>query len=73
MIWQTMSMITDLAIPNMKYIITLNLKMTGENEADALENLKKIIESGSTTSKEGKYLAVRLKDLDTAKIIEYHE
>lgn len=52
------------------YIITLNLKVPGTDEKDALDTIKRIIESGVTVTEEGKFLQFKLKNLETAEIIK---
>lgn len=56
-----------------KYIITLNLEMVGENKQDALNNLKKVIQNGSTTTKEGKWIGLSLEKFNTAEVKQKHE
>lgn len=51
-----------------EFIVTLNLKVHAKDEADALDQIKRIIESGSTVTEEGKFLQFKLKNLETAEI-----
>lgn len=56
-----------------KYIITLNLEMVGEDKQDALDNLKKVIQNGSTITKEGKWIGLSLGNFNTAEVRQKHE